>query len=299
VISLASTPETVSTRCDTHDSRDIRVRNRHRVVIDVIRGPITARACQLTHTSTHRATRTLRAVAVNRKLQTAIRAALADAADPAKAAPMQAYMKSVMPYYGVSSVPLRAICRDVLPRFVLRDEAAWLDTCRAIWDDARCREERYVAVELTGLRAYRAYQTPAAMALYEHFIVDGAWWDHVDAVAIHRVGPLLREFPDEIEPIMRAWSTDQNMWRRRTSIICQVGSKADTDLGLLYDCIEPNMADTEFFIRKAIGWALRQYAWLNPMEVERYVRAHEDRLSGLSKREALKNIAKASAKLRT
>ena len=80
------------------------------------------------------------------------------------------------------------------------------------------------------------------------------------------------------------------MWKRRTSILCQLGFKERTDLKLLYDCIEPNLDDREFFIRKAIGWALRQYAWTNPKEVQRYVRAHEDRLSGLSRREALKNV---------
>ena len=95
-----------------------------------------------------------------------------------------------------------------------------------------------------GPRPTPRYQRPEALGLYEHFLVDGAWWDHVDTVAVHRIGPLLHEFPDEIEPVIRAWSTDDDMWRRRTSIICQIGSKADTDLGLLYDCIEPNLADT-------------------------------------------------------
>lgn len=226
-----------------------------------------------------------------------MRKALETAADPKKAGPMQAYMKSAMPYCGVSSVPLNAILKELFPQHPITSEQDWHDTCRAIWDEAKFREERYAAFGLSGLKAYRAFQTPNAMPLYEHCIVDGAWWDHVDGFAIHRVGPLLREFPDEIEPVMRKWSTDDDMWRRRTSIICQVGSKLETDVELLYDCIEPNMADKEFFIRKAIGWALRQYAWLNPMEVERYVLANEERLSGLSKREALKNIAKASAKL--
>lgn len=236
---------------------------------------------------------------VNRKLQAAMRTALKEAADPTKSGPMQAYMKSDMPYYGVSAVPLRAILKDLFPQHPIKSEQDWRDTCRAIWDDARFREERYVAFGLSGLRQYRQYQTPAAMDLYEHCIVDGAWWDHVDGFAVHRVGPLLRDYPDEIEPLMRSWSTDTDMWKRRTAIISQVGAKVETDVGLLYDCIDPNMADKEFFIRKAIGWALRAYAWLNPMEVERYVLANQDRLSGLSRREALKNIAKASAKMRT
>ena len=89
---------------------------------------------------------------------------------------------------------------------------------------------------------------------------------------------------------MRAWSTDSNLWKRRISIICQLSLKGDTDLELLYANIEPNLSDREFFIRKAIGWALRQYAWTDPKEVARYVAAHESELSGLSRREALKNI---------
>ena len=78
----------------------------------------------------------------------------------------------------------------------------------------------------------------------------------------------------------------------RVSIICQLGFKGDTDLGLLYGCIEPNLEDREFFIRKAIGWALRDYAWFAPVEVDRYVHEHEGRLSGLSRREATKNLAR-------
>jgi 3-methyladenine DNA glycosylase AlkD len=89
---------------------------------------------------------------------------------------------------------------------------------------------------------------------------------------------------------MRTWSTDPNMWKRRVSIICQLKFKRETDLDLLYANIAPNLAAREFFIRKAIGWALRQYAWTDPREVARYVRANESRLSGLSRREALKNI---------
>ena len=89
---------------------------------------------------------------------------------------------------------------------------------------------------------------------------------------------------------MRAWSTDPDLWKRRVSIICQISFKKETDLELLYANIEPNLADRNFFIRKAIGWALRAYAWTDPEEVARYVSVNEARLSGLSRREALKNI---------
>jgi 3-methyladenine DNA glycosylase AlkD len=238
-------------------------------------------------------------VAVNRKLLKALRTELRAAADPSRAAGAQAYMKSSMPFLGLTVPVMRRITTEVSKAHVMADRDTWRDTCLELWRTAKYRDERYAALELTGHRPYRAFQTPDTMPMYEEFIVDGAWWDYVDLVAIHRVGPLLRDYRDDIEPIMRAWSTDDDMWKRRTSITCQVGAKSEIDLGLLYDCIEPNMADTEFFIRKAIGWALRQHAWLNPAEVVRYVTENEDRLSGLSKREALKNVGKVQARVQT
>jgi 3-methyladenine DNA glycosylase AlkD len=234
----------------------------------------------------------LRAVAADRKLIQRVRDALRDAADPARAPGMQAYMKSAMPYRGVMAASQRKITRSAFKVHPLATFDEWQDTALALWREAKYREERYAAQDLVGYPKYAVYQSPACMAMYEEFIVDGAWWDHVDDIAIHRIGPLLTSHRDEVEPVMRAWSTDDDMWKRRTAIICQVGAKGDIDLGLLYDCIEPNMADPEFFIRKAIGWALRSHAWLNPAEVARYVAANESRLSGLSKREALKNAGK-------
>ena len=118
--------------------------------------------------------------------------------------------------------------------------------------------------------------------------------DVVDALASHRVGALLRSYPKPIRKYMLEWSRSDDMWKRRTSIICQLGFKQDTDLPLLYACIEPSLDSTEFFLRKAIGWALRQYAWTDPQEICRYVQTHDDRLSPLSKREALKNIISKS-----
>jgi 3-methyladenine DNA glycosylase AlkD len=89
---------------------------------------------------------------------------------------------------------------------------------------------------------------------------------------------------------MLAWSRSDDLWKRRSAILCQLTFKKDTDLDLLYAVIEPALDSREFFLRKAIGWALRQYAWTDPKEVRRYVRDHEKELSPLSKREALKNI---------
>ncbi len=203
---------------------------------------------------------------------------------------MQAYMKSAMPYYGVPMPELRRITRRLVPEHPLTSLDAWRSAVLTLWRDATHREERYAAIELTGARPYRAYRTLDALPMYEELIVTGAWWDYVDAIS-HRLGDLLRAYPDPMNRTMRQWAYDEDLWKRRSAIVCQLGFKADTDLSLLYDCIAPNLADREFFIRKAIGWALRDYAWFDPVEVVRYVGHHEAELSPLSRREALKNVA--------
>jgi len=219
-----------------------------------------------------------------------LRAALRQAADPLKAPVMQAYMKSVMPYHGVPSPLLRQICRETFTAVPLPSALEWQGLVLDLWRPAKFREERYAAMLLAGDRRAQAFQTPAAMKLYEELIVSGAWWDYVDDIASHRVGAILRSHPKSMRTKMLSWSRSTNLWKRRTAIICQLGFKEDTDLGLLYACIEPSLDSREFFLRKAIGWALRQHAWTDPAEVKRYVRRNRDRLSGLSVREALKNV---------
>jgi len=211
--------------------------------------------------------------------------------DPMRATQMQAYAKSSMPCLGLSAPVLRRACKEIFRDLVFADAAAWQKAVLILWQSASHREERYAAIELTGVRQAAPYQTIDAMPLYEEMIVSGAWWDLVDGIASHRVGHILRGFPLPMKKLMREWSRCDNLWKRRTSIICQLGSKASTDLVLLYDCIEPSLGEKDFFLRKAIGWALRQYAWTDPEEVVRYVEKRGDVLSPLSKREALKNIA--------
>jgi 3-methyladenine DNA glycosylase AlkD len=223
-------------------------------------------------------------------LQTRIRDALAAVADPAKAAPMQAYMKSSMPYYGVPAPLLRAVCKEVLTGVTFEGPEAWQNQVLAIWRGAKKREERYAAIALTGLKRAAPFQTMDALPMYEELIVTGAWWDFVDEIAARRLGPLLRAFPRPMAKAMRAWSRSDDMWKRRSAILCQLTFKGETDRALLYECIERAIGSKEFFLRKAIGWALRQYARVEPAEVARYVRAHEAELSPLSKREALKHI---------
>jgi 3-methyladenine DNA glycosylase AlkD len=224
-----------------------------------------------------------------------LRSALRRVADPAKAAPMQAYAKSSMPYLGVATPERRGVCRVVFAAIDFPTAAAWRRAALGLWRGARFREERYCAIDLTGIRRFDHFQDMAALPMYEEMIVNGAWWDYVDAIAGHRLGTLLRRFPREMRKEMLAWSRSDDLWKRRSAILCQLTFKKDTDLDLLYATIEPALASREFFLRKAIGWALRQHAWTDPKEVRRYVREHEKALSPLSKREALKNVAPAAA----
>lgn len=217
------------------------------------------------------------------------RAALAEAADPARAAKMQAYMKSELPYHGVPMAKVEQVERALFRELSFADASEWERAVLELWEGARFREERYVALALTAHRSARAFQTPTAMPLYERLIVEGAWWDLVDELA-HRVGGILRTHPQPMRKLLLKWSQDENLWKRRVAILSQLEFEEATDAAFLYACIEPSLGSKEFFLRKAIGWALRQYAHTNPEEVRRYVREHESRLSPLSKREALKHL---------
>jgi 3-methyladenine DNA glycosylase AlkD len=212
----------------------------------------------------------------------AIRRELAAHADPAKAPGMQAYMKSSMPFLGVQKPARARIARSVFAEFPLAGFEAWRATILRLWREATYREERYMAIALARDARYREHRSVAALPLYEELIVSGAWWDFVDEVAIRLVGAL------DVAPLAREWASDDDMWKRRAAIIHQIARKDRTDAALLFDCIEPNRDDREFFVRKAIGWALREYAKVDPVAVERYCAAHE--LSPLSRREALRNL---------
>jgi 3-methyladenine DNA glycosylase AlkD len=219
-------------------------------------------------------------------LLTAIRDALRDAADAERAPGMQAYMKSPMPFRGVPMPSVRAITKAAARAHPLLTVEELEAAVRTLWDEAQFREERYAASALlaTKIGAGRLELVP----LYEHLATTGAWWDHVDDLA-HRVAELHDAHPTEAAAIVRRWSTAADFWLRRLAIISQLGRKDRVDPALLSEVIEPNIADREFFIRKAIGWALRDHARADPDWVRAFVDAHPS-LSPLSRREALKHL---------
>lgn len=203
---------------------------------------------------------------------------------------MQRYMKSAMPFHGVPAPVAKQVFSTVLARHRLTGREAWETTVRALWAEATHREERYAALALAGHRLYRVHQIPPTLDLYRELVLTGAWWDLVDDIASHKVGPIVRSH-SAVRLTILEWARAEDMWLRRAAIICQLGAKGDTDTDLLAACLEPNLADREFFIRKAIGWALRQHAWTDPAWVRDYVEQHDDRLSPLSRREAVKHLA--------
>lgn len=213
----------------------------------------------------------------------AIRAGLREIADPSRADGQQRYMKSAMPYLGVRVPDARRVARragaDVTEPATLRD------TALALWNDATYREERYAAIALIALPAVAG--RPASLPVIEHMIRTGQWWDYVDELA-HRLGEVLRTDRPGASTVLRRWSRDGDRWIRRSAILAQLGHGADTDLGLLCEVIEPNRDHPDFFVRKAIGWALRDASRRHPDWVRDYLAEH--RLSPLSYREASKRL---------
>ncbi len=236
-----------------------------------------------------------------------VRTALAVAADPARAPAMQAYMKSTMPCLGIAAPTLRSVLRPILAAHPLTDEETWQATVLELWGAAGFREERYAALAVARHRHHREHQQVHTLDLYEHLIRTGAWWDLVDEIAGHLVRDLLMTHREQVTPVMRAWAVSDDLWVRRSAVICQLGAGDRCDQDLLADVIEENLDGStrakparsvygrEFFIRKAVGWALRDHARTDPAWVLAFVTAHGSDLSGLSRREALKHLGVGDA----
>ncbi|MBW1638970.1 DNA alkylation repair protein [Microbacterium resistens] len=217
-------------------------------------------------------------------LVSVIRDALHQAADPALAPGQQAYMKSDMPFLGVRVPAVRALTRRAARGTT--DPETLRTAALTLWREAGHREERYAATELMGLRPVRGRLD--MLDVHEEMIRTGAWWDHVDEVA-HRLAELLDVHPAETSALLQTWSHDPDAWIRRAAIISQLGRRDRTDRTLLAAVIEPNIPDPGFFLRKAVGWALREYARTDPEWVRAFVADHPG-LSPLSRREALKHL---------
>jgi 3-methyladenine DNA glycosylase AlkD len=212
---------------------------------------------------------------------------LIQGADPTKAGSMAAYMRTEMPFYGVSSQERKAISKLLIREFPARSRTEYVRAVRTLWH-GESREEKYLAVAYARLSP--RYVTLSSIPIYKTMITQGAWWDFVDEIAAHLVGSVLLRQRVRLTPTMESWTTSNDMWLRRTSIICQLRHKAGTDTALLDTACTRNLESSEFFVRKAIGWALREYAKTDPSWVIAYVERHRDEMSGLTHREAVKHL---------
>ena len=226
-------------------------------------------------------------------LRDAVIAALREAADPARAPQQQAYMKSAMPFLGVGVPQCRRIACSVFKAHPLPDARAWEAATLDLWRRAAHREERYAAVELLLFKQYSRWLEPARVPLIEELVVTGAWWDYVDAIAGRGVGTMLAAHPRPMKAVLRGWAKGDDIWKRRTAILAQLRAKRATDTALLADVIRSSIGHPEFFPRKGIGWALREYSKTDPDWVTAFVDTHTG-LSDLSRREALKHLERTN-----
>jgi 3-methyladenine DNA glycosylase AlkD len=224
------------------------------------------------------------------------------ARDPELAAPMAAYMRGLFPFLGLPSTPRRLLTKRVLEGLEKPDEAQLTEVALACWalDE---REYQHFAVDW--LRSHAKVLTPAFLPTARYLITTKSWWDTVDGLAADVVGTLVQRHPGLLST-MDAWATGSDpatgwpaaspkaaalpeLWLARTAILHQLRYKAATDTDRLFRYCADNAGHRDFFIRKAVGWALRQYAKTEPDAVRAFVEAHPE-LSTLSKREALKNL---------
>jgi DNA alkylation repair enzyme len=142
------------------------------------------------------------------ELVKAVRTRLAVAGDPAKAPQMRAHMKSEIPFRGVPKPVRNTVLQGLFAQYPLPDREAFVRAVRELWREAAFREERYSAIDLTGHRGYAQWQDSDLLPLYEELIVTGAWWDHVDEIAVRRIGLLHRSEPPVLGPVLRGWALD-------------------------------------------------------------------------------------------
>ncbi len=235
----------------------------------------------------------------NAALAADLRARFAAHADPAQAGPMQAYMKSVLPFHGIAAPLRRRLMAEAVRLHPCPDTATLAATMRHLWREAAHREEWYAAMELARVGPHRRLLTTALLPVYEQMMVDSAWWDCCDDISGNALTVLLQREPAVMKPLLRRWAAGHDLWLRRAAMLAQRRLREGFDAALLYDCLEPSLDDPrfagEFFIRKAMGWALRERSYSAPDEVMAWIRRHAAQLSPLTRREALKALKRRGA----
>ncbi|MCY1138827.1 DNA alkylation repair protein [Actinoplanes sp. Pm04-4] len=211
---------------------------------------------------------------------------LLPAADPVRAEAQAAYMKNHFPFLGLPAPALQKLERAALKGLPAPSEDDLRSIVLALWGRDQ-REFQYVACSYL----VRQVAVPGAgfVPTLRTLITTKSWWDTVDALATRFTGGLVSRHPSLVA-VMDEWSADENMWLVRTAILHQLHYGEATDTDRLFGYCEAQAGHRDFFVRKAIGWALRHYARTDPAAVRAFVEAHRSTLSGLSVREATKHL---------
>jgi 3-methyladenine DNA glycosylase AlkD len=206
-------------------------------------------------------------------------------ANPTYAEAMRWYMKYNFDFFGIKTPARRVIDKAFVAQHGSPSVEMLHEMLPELWQMTE-REFHYFAVELAA--RCRFYRDENALSVIEMMITQRSWWDAVDAISTELVAPYFRAFPAKTHEIAHRWIESDNMWLQRTAIIFQRKHKQQTDTDLLFELVARRADSEEFFIRKGIGWALREYAKTNPEAVRTFVAAQP--LSALSRREALRRL---------
>jgi 3-methyladenine DNA glycosylase AlkD len=202
---------------------------------------------------------------------------------------MAAYMRELFPFLGIPTPQRRALARAALAGLPRPGEQDLLEVARRLWQISE-REYQYVGCDLLARGAGRL--TPAALPEIERLITTKSWWDTVDALATRVVGRLVLANPS-LRHDMDRWLGSESLWLVRAALLHQERWGERTDPDWLFAACARHAEARDVFVRKAIGWALRSYAPVDPMAVRAFVEGQGERLSGLSRREALRGVARA------
>jgi 3-methyladenine DNA glycosylase AlkD len=203
-----------------------------------------------------------------------------------RAAGTKAYLLNQFEFYGIAIPVLRKLCKDFIKLNPLSSIADVEKIVKEAWQLPE-REWQYFSIEL--LSHYKKQWKISTIRLIEYCITHKSWWDTVDTIADAWAGEYFKLFPEKIINVTGKWNQSNNMWLQRSSLLFQKKYKQTTDTKLLSNYIKHLTPSNEFFIRKAIGWILREYAKTDPQWVQQFVELNKE-LSPLSKREALKHF---------
>ena len=206
-------------------------------------------------------------------------------ADATIAKGAKAYLLNQFEFYGIKTPLRRQICKAFYATHPIADHKTLGNLIKACFAEPQ-RELHYFAIELLGY--HKKLWSKQTIPLIEWMITHNSWWDSVDSTNSFVISKYFLQFPEAIESTTAKWNHSSNKWLQRMSLLFQLTYKDKTNFALLSQYIEHTQLEEDFFIRKAIGWALRAYAYTNPKWVRDFVKTHPQ-LSNLSKREALKH----------